>query len=211
LVDKLGHRTPLEGNRGSTAGHRLYDAVAERFVKVDEVKERVRFSKYSCSVGSVDGTDVLHAIAVDVWRNLIPEVLLILNDAGNDEGPVGPARYLNGCLARWTMQSAATFTSDPVRILETLHGVVYRHDPDQFVSAQLLSLAPVEHGALRLDMALAGHPTALVRRGDRSVEQCGNGGQLLGMIDKPFVERVEVTLAQSFVMWSSSLRTPSWL
>jgi phosphoserine phosphatase RsbU/P len=97
-------------------------------------------------------------------------------------------------LARWTMQSAATFTSDPVRILETLHGVVYRHDPDQFVSAQLVSLAPVEHGALRLDMALAGHPTALVRRGDGSVEKCGNGGQLLGMVDKPFVERVEVML-----------------
>jgi phosphoserine phosphatase RsbU/P len=97
-------------------------------------------------------------------------------------------------LARWTMQSAATFTSDPVRILETLHGVIYRHDPDQFVSAQLVALETFGDGTLRLDLALAGHPTALVRRSDGSVQQCGYGGRLLGMSDEPFVEHVEVVL-----------------
>lgn len=98
-------------------------------------------------------------------------------------------------LARWSIQTAATFTSDPVRILETLHGLILRHDPEEFVSAQLLTLGLGEAGRLTIDLAVAGHPTGLLRRADGSVELCGAGGSVLGIVEGPTVGRMRAALA----------------
>jgi phosphoserine phosphatase RsbU/P len=99
-------------------------------------------------------------------------------------------------LARWTIQSAATFTSDPVTILETLHGVLLRHDFNRFVTAQMLTWESSSDGNMVARLALAGHPGALIRRKDGTVERCGDGGRILGMMDPPIVASVEVKLSQ---------------
>ena len=98
-------------------------------------------------------------------------------------------------LARWTMQSAATFTSDPAVILETLHGVLIRHDPDSFITAQMLAWHPSSGGGLDGQLALAGHPGALIRRSNGVIERCGDGGRILGMINPPIVMSVGVSLS----------------
>jgi phosphoserine phosphatase RsbU/P len=97
-------------------------------------------------------------------------------------------------LARWTIQSAATFTSDPVTILKTLHGVLLRHDLDRFVTAQMLTWDPSSNGTMVAKLALAGHPGALIRRSDGSVERCRDGGRVLGMVDPPIVASVALRL-----------------
>jgi phosphoserine phosphatase RsbU/P len=97
-------------------------------------------------------------------------------------------------LARWTIQAAATFTSDPATILTTLHGVLIRHDLDSFITAQMLAWNPSADGSMSAHLALAGHPGAIIRRSNGDIERCGDGGRVLGMIDPPNVAVVEVNL-----------------
>ena len=97
-------------------------------------------------------------------------------------------------LARWTIQSAATFTSDPATILKTLHGVLIRHDLDSFITAQILAWHPSADGSMSADLALAGHPGALIRRSNGDIQRCGDGGRVLGMINPPDVAVVRVAL-----------------
>jgi phosphoserine phosphatase RsbU/P len=97
-------------------------------------------------------------------------------------------------LARWTIQSAATFTSNPVTVLETLHGVLIRHDPTRFLTAQMVAWEPTLNGITIARIALAGHPAALIRRRNGLVERCADGGRVLGILDPPIVAFIDVKL-----------------
>ena len=83
--DQLAHRASRVGDDRCATGHRLDDAVAERFVEVDQVEQRVRTSQYLGTLGGVDGAEVAHLLAVDVRRDLVAEVLLVLDDSGDVE------------------------------------------------------------------------------------------------------------------------------
>ncbi len=76
---------PVVRDHGCATGHGLDDAVPEGFVEVDEVEQAVRVGENRGSVSGVDGSDVGHAIVVEVCRDLGAEVALVLDDAGDDE------------------------------------------------------------------------------------------------------------------------------
>ena len=76
--------------------HRLDDAVAERLVEVDEVQERVGVAEDGRAFGGADRPDVAHPVAVEVRRDLLVEVALVVDDPGDDETAAGPRGDLDG-------------------------------------------------------------------------------------------------------------------
>ncbi len=130
-----------------------------------------------------DFYDVFHS-PLDVWHISIGDVC----------GHGVEAAKLTA-LARWSIQTAAASTTDPTEILATVHGVLLRHQRDRFITAQLLTLGVVDGEGLTIDMGLAGHPSALVRRVDGTVERCGLGGRVLGMVEGAWVDRAKIVLA----------------
>ena len=94
--DQLGHRAAGVGDDRRAACHRLDDAVAERLVEVDEVQEGVGAAEHGCAVGGGDRSEVADAVAVDVRGDLLVEVALVLDDAGDDEAAAGRGRDLDG-------------------------------------------------------------------------------------------------------------------
>ena len=64
----------------------------------------------------------------------------------------------------------------------------------QFATVVLAYAATGDAGGLRLRLALGGHPQPLILRADGRVEPAGSFGSLLGTIDAPRLDEVEVGL-----------------
>ena len=95
-VDQLAHRAARVGDDRRAAGHRLDDAVAERLVEVDEVQQGVRSRRALRRASAAStGAEVAHPLAVDVRRDLVAEVLLVLDDPGDVEPAAGSAGDLD--------------------------------------------------------------------------------------------------------------------
>ncbi len=77
------------GDDRCPARHRLDDAVAERLVEVDEVQEGVGGTEHGRPFGAADGSDVAHAVVVEVRHDLLVEVSLVVDDASDDEAAAG--------------------------------------------------------------------------------------------------------------------------
>ena len=89
VVDELGHGPAVVGDDRGAARHCFYDAVTEGLLEVDEVQECVRCTEDGTSTRCFDCADVADAVIVDVRRDLVAEVTLVLDDAGDHEGPTG--------------------------------------------------------------------------------------------------------------------------
>ena len=96
VLDQLAHRASRIGDDRRATGHRLDDAVAERLVEVDQVEQGVGTAQHLRAHGGIDGAEVAHLLAVDVRRDLVAEVLLVLDDPGDVE----PAATSTGDLDR---------------------------------------------------------------------------------------------------------------
>ena len=57
----------------------------EGLVEPDQVQQRAARRRAAPSVGRADGPEIAHAVAVDPWRDLLVEVLLVLDDPGDDQ------------------------------------------------------------------------------------------------------------------------------
>jgi serine phosphatase RsbU (regulator of sigma subunit) len=91
-------------------------------------------------------------------------------------------------LARWGVQSAANDTDDPAETLGQLAQLLQTRPEHRFLTAQLATLDP-GRGRLDVSFGLAGHPPAMIRRRDGTVDMIGPGGQLLGAFDDPHISR----------------------
>src|SRR5258707_618462 len=83
--NQLAHRTSRVGDDRRATRHRLDDAVTEWLVEVDRVQQRMRTPQYFGALRLFDGAEVAHLLAVDVRRDLVAEVRLVLDDPGDVE------------------------------------------------------------------------------------------------------------------------------
>ncbi|MFC5380831.1 PP2C family protein-serine/threonine phosphatase [Aquipuribacter nitratireducens] len=98
-------------------------------------------------------------------------------------------------LARYTIRAAAVTRTSPSSVLRLLDEALRRQHPDseRFVTAAYLALR-LEDGACRLTVSLGGHPPALCRRADGTVEPLGEPGMVLGVFEQPMLSDAATVL-----------------
>lgn len=98
-------------------------------------------------------------------------------------------------LARYTLRAAAIGERSPHEVLALLN-VAMRHqhpDSERFVTAVYATLQQ-RRGGVTVEVSAAGHPPALVRRSDGTVEVIEAPGMVLGVFDDPKLRAVQLEL-----------------
>ena len=94
----------------------------------------------------------------------------------------GPEAASQTALTRHTVRTAAMFDTDPATVLQTLNVALLRSGSTRFTTAAFLRvLAADDRETVDVSVASAGHPPALIRRHDGSVEEASASGPLLGV------------------------------
>jgi PAS domain S-box-containing protein len=107
----------------------------------------------------------------------------------------GPRAAAVTALARYTLRAAAMSGQRPVEMLKMLHrALIEQQSPADMCTVCLVELTPAAE-AVGLEVALAGHPPPLTIRAAGKVEQVGEIGTLLGMIEPLAIEPVKAKLA----------------
>jgi serine phosphatase RsbU (regulator of sigma subunit) len=98
-------------------------------------------------------------------------------------------------LARHTIRTAAMQSLTPREILLTLNQAMLEQDPDsdRFVTAIYGTLELTPDG-VDIELSVAGHPTPLVRRTDRTLETTDAHGTLLGALTDPILSDESIHL-----------------
>jgi phosphoserine phosphatase RsbU/P len=98
-------------------------------------------------------------------------------------------------LARYTLRAAAMHGGVPSAMLGELNDALEHQGPGDglYLTALVATVHPA-HDEVRATLALAGHPPALVRRADGSVEPAGRHGALLGIFPQVQLHDVELRL-----------------
>ena len=100
----------------------------------------------------------------------------------------GPEAAAVTALARYTIRSAAVRRRSPASILEWLNDAMCRHDLNgRFCTIACVHL-DTSRPVIRVVVACGGHPPALLRRVDGTVEELGSPGTLLGLVRDPQLE-----------------------
>ena len=152
------------------------------------------------SVDTAVGTDLLRGLNEELLR--VPDGWIVF--VGDVAGR-GPAAATLTALARYTLRTAGMLSGDPLVALATLNRALRERDRLSLCSACVVFLHDED---ARADVVLAGHPPALVLRGD-DVEPVGVSGPLLGAFDdvgwQPEVTRLAA--GQQIVMVAPSAWT----
>ncbi|HEX6256061.1 MAG TPA: PP2C family protein-serine/threonine phosphatase [Euzebyales bacterium] len=90
----------------------------------------------------------------------------------------GPSAASRALLARYTLRTAALLDGDPTRMLYALNSAILAEGDDRYCTAAVLRLTLA--ATVQADLALGGHPHALVLRGD-DVRPFGREGSLVGL------------------------------
>ncbi|MFJ1753990.1 PP2C family protein-serine/threonine phosphatase [Kitasatospora sp. NPDC088134] len=97
-------------------------------------------------------------------------------------------------MARYTIRADATDPRSPGGLLKRLHDAMTAQHADRYLTCVYAAFHLTPHGAAGT-LALGGHPPALIRRADGSVEQLGEPGTVLGVLPEPDVRLTDVPFA----------------
>ncbi len=106
----------------------------------------------------------------------------------------GPRAAGVTALARHTLRAAAIGNSSPTEMLEILHRALLRQPAGADMCTVCLIVLDREQPGVRLTIALAGHPPPLLISPRGEVEQVGNSGTILGVVDPLNISESELTL-----------------
>jgi sigma-B regulation protein RsbU (phosphoserine phosphatase) len=90
----------------------------------------------------------------------------------------GPSAASRALLARYTLRTAALLDGDPVRMLFALNTAILAERDDRYCTAAVLRLSMTN--SVQAEIALGGHPHALILRGV-DVRPFGREGSLVGL------------------------------
>jgi PAS domain S-box-containing protein len=108
----------------------------------------------------------------------------------------GPEAASRTALARHTTHTAAVLQREPAAVLEVLNqSMLERDEPDRFCSAVYGTFRYLDDGVL-VDLAVAGHPQPIIRRGDGTIERLATSGPVLGVIDEPSFGSASIRLRE---------------
>ena len=200
LAEELGRRAALAIDNA-----RLYEETRRTGQRFRRMAETLQSSLLPPLLPAIEGLDLAakylpaaEGVAVggdfyDVFQLGQDRWGVVIGDV---QGKGTEAATLTG-LARHTVRTAA-IREDPVQTLETLNEVIVRdaagkEDGGRFCTILHGLLEPSTAGAT-LTLVSGGHPPALVRRADGTVERAGGGGSLIGLFGDIDVHRETVTL-----------------
>jgi PAS domain S-box-containing protein len=127
----------------------------------------------------------------------------------------GPAAAAVTGLARHTARAAATHDDDPVSVVRALNRALLEHAADTQVTLAYARLTPGD-ASVRVDLACAGHPPAMLVRAGGELEEVPATGLLLGALDEPALDPVTTTLepGDTLLLYTdgvTDIRTPAGL
>jgi sigma-B regulation protein RsbU (phosphoserine phosphatase) len=100
-------------------------------------------------------------------------------------------------LARYTLRAAAMHGGGPSAMLGELNDALDLQGPgDGLFLTALVGTVYEADGGIGVTLALGGHPPALVRRADGTVQEAGQAGSLLGLFPDVCLQDVELFLAR---------------
>jgi serine phosphatase RsbU (regulator of sigma subunit) len=109
-------------------------------------------------------------------------------------------------LARHTLRAAARHFDSAADVLLALHRAMSDHRPATFCTVCFVYVDTDAEGGQRMTMALGGHPQALMRRADGSVEEVGELGTLLGIVEPQLFDVVvDVAPGDTMVLYTDGL------
>jgi PAS domain S-box-containing protein len=104
-------------------------------------------------------------------------------------------------LARYTLRAGALEDDEPAKALQRLNGAMRAHDSaDQYATAVLAYLSAPDRDELRIRLALAGHPPAMVIRADGTIDAVGRHGTMLAVVGDPEFPQTELSLRPGDVL-----------
>lgn len=92
----------------------------------------------------------------------------------------GPAAASRALLARYTLRTAAMLNGNPIGMLQALNTAILAEGDERYCTAAVMRFDLNGHASA--DLALGGHPQALLIRDDR-VERFGHAGSLVGLFE----------------------------
>ena len=225
VFDRYG--TPLHAPSGAYLGWAWYfrDVTAERVAAEQAIQAGERFRKLARTLQEsllpphlpevpgleivaryLPGSSVVEVVGdfYDVFQTVTGGWALTIGDVCGK----GVEAATVTALARYTIRAAAVTRTSPAEVLLLLNEAMRRQQPDseRFVTATYATVTHVE-GAVAVRLSLAGHPPALRRRVDGSVDLIGQVGTVLGVLDA--VELVDVDLllepGDSLVMYTDGV------
>ncbi|MFL5842837.1 MAG: SpoIIE family protein phosphatase [Thermoleophilaceae bacterium] len=125
---------------------------------------------------------------------------------GDVSGKGAPAAAVTA-LARYTLRTAAANAETPRDALDALNEALLERRRDQEFCSVALAFVTLRNGGLDVELALGGHPPALVRRADGRLEPAGSPGLLMGFAhDPPLVdEAVRLEPGDTFVLYTDGV------
>ena len=109
-------------------------------------------------------------------------------------------------LARHTLRAAARHFDSAADVLHALHRAMSDHRPATFCTVCFVYVETGPSGAQQMTMALGGHPQALLRRADGTVEEVGELGTLLGIVEPQLFDVVvDVAPGDTMVLYTDGL------
>lgn len=116
---------------------------------------------------------------------------LVLGDVSGK----GSSAAVLATATRFTARTCGSGQRSPREVLGAVNEVVRGHGEDErFCTAIYLTLRTGDTGDLHGQLCLAGHPPALLRRRDGTVEPVGRPGTALGLLVEPELHDVDVVL-----------------
>jgi serine phosphatase RsbU (regulator of sigma subunit) len=110
-------------------------------------------------------------------------------------------------MARYTVRTLSAQGWSPKQVIEQLNqALLVDAEPERFCTvvygriAELAVEGGVGSSGVRVTVALGGHPSPLVRRGDGRIEAVGRSGTALGIVSLVDIEEVTVELGPGEVM-----------
>jgi sigma-B regulation protein RsbU (phosphoserine phosphatase) len=171
------------------AARRTVELESELRRTAEEVARTLQQSLLPARVPDIDGLDIAaryHVANRDQvggdFYDVVPGVeggcAVVVGDVC---GKGTAAASLTGT-ARWVLRATVTESWTPARALSRLNAVIVRaqEEPDQYVTAALVAVAPVRDRATTVTVGLAGHPHPLLVRADGTVERIGSTSPVVG-------------------------------
>jgi serine phosphatase RsbU (regulator of sigma subunit) len=109
-------------------------------------------------------------------------------------GKGAEAAALTGFL-RHTTAAYAREETCPARVLAQVNKAMLEQEFDGRFATAILAHLRFDRARVELELAVAGHPAALITRADGEVAELGASGTLLGIFPDPTIEQVSTTLA----------------
>jgi phosphoserine phosphatase RsbU/P len=132
--------------------------------------------------GSIVGGDFY-----DIFETGDRSVFLLLGDVAGK----GPEAALVASLVRHTVRVEALRQPDPGLVLRTVAAALGRYHPDRYCTAVLFEVN-VERSSATI--AVGGHHLPVRLRANGSIDMIGAPGQILGLIDEPEIEVVQISI-----------------